>query len=265
MRKFISAVLFVCFLFILSIAVTGCAEPSGGTINGQPVATVTVPPPAPFDPVKATAEGKEFITELYGTKNPNGPICFPEKVSGEYTQCSFTYDEIDGTLKAGVILCSNKGCFEGQAPVTVPVEDRPVQVLNNSSGSTFDNNEWLLWYLLFSNGGTSYHYNSWHANTPAYGRTAYYSPTYVPTTQSRSYYTSTYSKPVSTVSTTKYTPKTTPTVSTSSSSYKSTSTTSKPAATSTSSSSKSSGYGTSTRSSGYSSGSSSRSSSSGRR
>lgn len=263
---------FFAFLFVFAL---GCAdEPSRGTINGTPAASVTVPAPAPFDPVKATAKGKEFVTGLYGTKNPNGPICLPEKVSGDYTQCSFTYNEIDGTLKAGTILCSNKGCFEGQAPVAVPAEDRPVTIVNNTTGSSggMDNSEWLLWYLMFSNGGTSYHYNSWHANTPYYGRSAYYTTSYVPTAQSRSYYTTTYSAPVKAAATTKYSSKTTPTVTTSSSGYSkststatstSTSTKSTPAATTTSSSSKSSGWGTSSRSSGYkSSGSSSSSRSS---
>lgn len=251
---------FFAFLFAFAI---GCAEPtSGGTINGQPAATVSVPPPAPFDPVKATAKGKEFVTGLYGSKNPNGPICLPEKVSGDYTQCSFTYNETDGTLKAGTILCSNRGCFEGQAPVAVPAEDRPtVQIVN---GQTQDNNDWLLWYLMFSNGGTSYHYHTWYDSTPAYGRTAYYSTTYVPTSQSRSYYTTTYSKPVSTASTTKYSTKTTPTVTasssrssgyssgtTTSSATKSTSSSSSSSTTKSTSTSRSSGWGNSSRSSGY--------------
>lgn len=243
------------FVFLFAFCL-GCAEEptyttSSGSTASTPVATV------PFDATKATAKGKEYINTLYSAKNPNGPVCLGEKVSGEYTQCSYTYTETDGSLKAGTILCSSTGCMEGSAATTINRADMPVAQVTNGSSSVSD--DWLFWYLLFNNGGTTYHYHSWYDATPSYGRTAYYSTTYTPSAQSRSYYSTTYSKPVSTASSTKYSSKTSYSssrssgYSTSSSSSKSSSTTTK------SSSSRSSGWGNSSRSSGYrSSGSSSR-------
>ena len=264
---------FFAFLFAFAL---GCAEEPSSTYTTPSGATAATPVAAtPFDPQKATAKGKEYLSTLYGTKKPNGPVCLGEKVSGEYTQCSYTYTEADGSLKAGTILCSTTGCMEGSAPTAVPVANMPVAQAGNSSDSITD--EWLFWYLLFSNGGTSSTYHHWYDSTPPYGRTGYYSPTYVPSVQSRSYYNTTYSKPVSTVSTSKYSSKTsystykpsttststyrptTTTTSSSKSTATSTSSSSKSTATSTSSSSRSSGFGSSSRSSGYrSSGSSSR-------
>lgn len=260
---------------LLALSVLGCSEPSNGHINGVPASQVTVKP-AVFDAAKATARADSYIDTLYGSKSPRGPVCMPEAVTGDYTQCSYTYTELNGTLVAGTILCSNKGCMEGEAPKIVDKQDMPAVTVVNGQSNNGLTDDWLFWYLMFNNGGTSYRYNSWYDSTPAYGRTSYYSPTYVPSAQSRSYYTSTYKAPVASTSTTKYATKTTPTVTktttttttktptstTSSTVTKSTTTTSTPAATTT----KSSGYGKSTRSSGYSSGSSSRSSSrSGRR
>lgn len=256
--------MFALFAFMLTFI--GCepaptSSSSSSTINDIPASQVVVKAPV-FNAEKATAKGKEYIDTLYGTKSPNGPVCLGETVSDEYTQCSYTYTEVDSTLKAGTILCSNRGCMEGSAATTVAKEDIPSVVVNTTTGGTSGgmSNDWLFWYILMSNGGTSYHYNSWYSNTPAYGRTAYYSPGYIPSAQSRSYYTTTYSKPVATASATKYTSKTT-SKSTVSSSTKSTSKSTAPSTVTTKKTTSSSGWGKSSRSSGYkSSGSSSRSS-----
>lgn len=231
--------LFVAFAFLFT---TGCIEPTVSQTSSSPAQKV-----ASFDPKAASAEAKKFVDTLYGTKSPNGPVCLPEANQG-YTQCSFTYTELDGTLKAGTILCDNTGCRTGELPVAIPVEDRPVA---NTSGGI--DNDWLFWYLMFNNGGTSYHYHSWYTNTPVYGRSAYYTVGYTPTVESRSYYNTTYKTSVATSTAKKY--PTTTTTKTTSSSGKSTTTTT----TTTTKSTKSTGYSTPTRTSGYRSSSSSRS------
>ncbi len=244
--------MFTLFIF-LSTFLFGCTEPetsSTTTWAPTPVAPVS------FDAAKATTRGKEYINTLYSTKSPNGPVCLGEKVSGEYTQCSYTYTENDGILKAGTILCSTTGCMEGSAATTIDKSEVPL-VASSSGTSNSVTDDWLFWYILFNSGGTTHHYHSWYDTTPSYGRTAYYSPGYTPSSQSRNYYTTTYSKPVSTASA-KYNSKTSYSSTRSSSSTASSSTATK-------SSSKSSGWGNSSRSSGYRSSGSSSSRSSGRR
>lgn len=235
---------FIAFLLIL----LGCAPETGGTINGQSPTVVKARVEA-FDPAKATLKGSEYVKALYGTKSPNGPICMPEAVANGYTQCSYTYTETDGTLKAGTILCSSTGCMDGEAAVTVASTDMPAQ----ATGSSGIDNEWLMWYLLFSNGGTSSHYHTWYSSTPDYGRGAYYASGYTPSTASKSYYTSTYKAPVTSASSSKITTKTTytsATTSTKSPSATSSSTSGTSTKATSASTKRSSGVGTSSRSSG---------------
>lgn len=235
-------------MMFLLFALSACDDaPSGGTINGQPATAVARPAPKPYDPIAVAAKAEAYVSQLYGSKSPNGPVCFPEAMQGDSTQCSFTY--LEGTvLQAGTITCSSRGCVSGEIK-PVPVEDTPQVVVQSGN---HDNNEWLYWYLLYNNGGTSVHYNTWYTTTPAVGRTSYTSTSYTPPAASTSYYRSTYRAPVTTTVTAK-TAARAPTASTSSAKSTSTTTTTKSTSTST-------GWGKSTRSTGYkSSGGSSRS------
>lgn len=237
----------------LLFALLACddAATSGGTINGQPATAVARPAPKPYDPIAVAAKAEAYVSQLYGSKSPNGPVCFPEAMQGDSTQCSFTY--LEGTvLQAGTITCSARGCVSGEIK-PVPAEDVPQVIVQNTGGS-HNNNEWMYWYLLYNTGGTTVHYNTWYTTTPAVGRTSYTSTSYTPTAASTSYYRSTYKAPVTTTTAAR-TSTTTP----STKSATSTSTTTAKPATSTST-----GWGKSTRSTGYKSsggsGSSSRSS-----
>ena len=185
-----------------------------------------------LNPAKANTAAQSFVGTLYANQNVKGPVCMPEAVVDGYTQCSFSYQETASvsdattgesvdtkTTHVGTVLCNNNGCMEGDAP-TMMAADMAPDGYAETDGHDSITDDWLFWYMLSNNGGTSYGYNSWYSNTPSYGRSAYYSRTYVPTAQSRTYYTSSYSAPVKSASTTRYSSKT-------ASSKKSTGTTSK--------------------------------------
>lgn len=206
---------------------------------------------AALDPAKAQQQAEKFTAEMYPGVAINGPICLPEEVIDHKTQCSFSFKQGED-FKAGSLICGNGGCREGSAPMVVAQDDRP----GFGSGTT-GNNDWLMWYLLFSNGGTTHHYHSWYDSTPAAYRGAYYSRGYRPPAQATSYYRSNYSKGVTSTTRSRYTPA--PTTSRPSTTAPRPTTTSpasapRPVSRPAPSTTRSSGYGTS-RSRGFSGGS----------
>lgn len=224
--------------------------------------TTTMHPPVAFSAEKATEEAEKYVETLYSTVEYNGPVCLGEKVTERYTQCSFTYMKGED-LFASTILCDNFGCIEGSAPAVVAAENRPATVVENGQDSGIPD-DWLFWYLLMNNGGASHSYHTWYHATPEYGRTAYYTTSYRPSTQSTAYYKDQYSSTVKSTATKSFTSKypttsrsstTASTTASTTSSASKTSTSSKSTAT-TSSKSRSSGWGSSSRSSGYRSSSS---------
>jgi len=213
-----------------ALLLAGCSKDSNTTTGSTSGSAVEETPP--LDPAKAAEHAKTFLATLFPDSDVNGPICLPEEVVDGYTQCSYTMaakvvEPAEGEesaapeVKIGTLLCNNAGCMEGDAPALMAEEmaaDAMAQANANTnsggSGSTHHyhhnsySDDWLFWYLLYNNGGTTYRYNSWYDSTPVVHRTAYYSTTYVPSTDSVSSYRTNYGTSVRTNSTTKYATKT---------------------------------------------------------
>lgn len=157
-----------------------------------------------FDPIKSQLQADTFVSNLFPEVEINGPICMPEAVVEDMTQCSYSM-KLEERWQVGTILCNDLGCRQGEAPAVVP-DEMAVEATNNTSGgvSSGINNDWLLWYMLFSNGGTTHHYNSWYNNTPPAYRSAYYSRTYTPSSDAVNHYKTNYSAGVSAGATKRY-------------------------------------------------------------
>lgn len=141
-------------------------------------------PKPKVDAAAAAAQAKTYMTNL-AFKDTHGPVCMPEGT--EYVQCSFTHTDAAGQ-HVSTLLCNNGGCREGTMPVAMSNLSAA-----NSPGSNGVSDDWLLYYLLLSNNNVGYNsYGSWYSNTPSYGRQAYYSPSYKPTSASKNYYSTTY-------------------------------------------------------------------------
>lgn len=246
--------------FSLLLACGGCwSDDSASVTAGTPTITSAPIQKAPLDIALATTQAEKYVDTLFATKNPKGPVCLSEASVGGKVECSFSYQEGE-QFQVKTVVCGNNGCSPGVPPSPAAVAAL-TQVPVTSTGEKSITDDWLFWYLLMSNNAGVGSYNTWYSTTPVYARTAYYTTSSRPTTEARTYYTTTYSKNVATGTSSRYTPiRTTTTTTTrattsspSGSSYKSTP-------------SKSSGYGVrpsssgSSRSSGYGSRSSSSSS-----
>jgi hypothetical protein len=212
------------FAFLIGLLASCASNETTST-----TATRAMPSAPPFNPQQAQAQAETFLRTLYPNQKLNGPVCMPEEVVDGLTQCSFTttLDGI-GPLQVGTILCGNTGCREGEAPVVVQQDLLPAQqagsttVVQNHGGV---DNDWLFWYLLWSNGATTHHYHSWYTSTPVMYRGAYYSRGYVPAPAAVTSYRTNYSRAVTTNSSSKYSYKSSYKTTPASSSYKTTPTT----------------------------------------
>lgn len=230
-------------LFSFLLACGGCWSDDSASVTSAPIQK------APLDIALATTQAEKYVDTLFATKNPKGPVCLSEASVGGKVECSFTYQEGE-ELQVKTVVCGNNGCSPGAPPSPTAVAAL-TQVPVNSAGEKNITDDWLFWYLLMSNNAGVGGYNTWYSSTPVYARTAYYTTSYRPTPEARTYYTTTYSKNVATGTSSRYTPvqattatrAATSTSTSSGSSYKSTP-------------SKSSGYGVRPSSSGSSSGSS---------
>lgn len=155
-----------------------------------------------LDVETAQLQAETYIKNLFPSTEVNGPVCMPEAVLDQYTQCSYSLPSGE-SWQVGTLLCSNLGCREGEAPAVVAADLAP-QASSTGSHSHGMSNDWLFWYMLYNSGGTRVYYTSWYDSTPAVYRSAYYGVGYRPTVESRTYYTRTYAQPIRNVSTTRF-------------------------------------------------------------
>lgn len=176
--------------FLASLLVIGCrSEPE-------------VPRTPPLDAKMAQLNADAFTGNMFPGAQVQGPICLPEAVYDQTTQCSFTVRQADGTYLAGTLLCDNNSCREGEAPALVAQDTLPTAAYAAQDGGIPD--EWLLWYMLANSGGTHYGYNSWYNSTPSYYRQTYYSRGYQPSVATIHHYHTTYAAPIQRTMTVKY-------------------------------------------------------------
>lgn len=153
-----------------------------------------------LDVETAQLQAETYIKNLFPASEVNGPVCMPEAVVDQYTQCSYSLRDGEG-WQVGTLLCSNVGCREGEAPTTVAANLAPQATAGHSHSMS---NDWLFWYMLYNSGGTRVYYSSWYDSTPPAYRSAYYGVGYRPTVESRTYYTRTYAQPIRSTSTTRF-------------------------------------------------------------
>lgn len=180
-------------MLALAISAASCSSESSRHTTSATSATVSV---RALDPESAQFHAKNYLDTLLAAGTYRGPVCLPEAVVDGMTQCSYSMDTASGN-QIGTLLCGNTGCREGQAPAVIPQEIAPQQVATNTSGHSSISDDWLFWYLLYNNGGTTHYYHSWYDSTPPAYRGAYYSTGYRPAPQTINYYHTTYSAPIS--------------------------------------------------------------------
>ncbi len=185
-------------LLVASSLLLACGNSDHRTVN-------TIPVEPPLDPQLASVNAKAYLDALIPPGQYGGPICLPETVINNMTQCSYS---LNGGTEIGTILCGNSGCYEGEAPR--PLDQNLVgqptaaAVTPGVSHSGIQTEELLLWYLLFNNGAVTHHYYDWHYATPAAYRSVYFTPLYRPPVTSINYYHTTYSAPVRSSSTQRF-------------------------------------------------------------
>lgn len=149
----------------------------------------------------AQLQAETYIKNLFPGTEVNGPVCMPEAVVDQYTQCSYSMRSGE-SWQVGTLLCSNLGCREGEAPTVVAADVAPP--VQASSGHGGMDNDWLFYYMLLNSGAVHGPYSVWYSSTPAVYRSAYYGVGYRPTIESRTYYTRTYSAPIRSTSTQRF-------------------------------------------------------------
>lgn len=179
---------------VLAVGLTACGR------EETPMATTEVLPTLNVETAQLQAE--TYIKNLFPETQVNGPVCMPEAVVDQYTQCSYSMRSGE-SWQVGTLLCSNLGCREGEAPTVVAADVAPQAQASAGGGGGMDN-DWLFYYMLLNSGAVHGPYSVWYSSTPVIYRSAYYGVGYHPSVESRTYYTRTYAAPIRTSSTQRF-------------------------------------------------------------
>ncbi len=140
----------------------------------------------------AQLQADTFLKNLFPGMVVNGPVCMPEVVVDQMTQCSYSVQDGAG-WKVGTLVCGNTGCRSAGEPL--PVRQEMMPSATTSSAGHLDN-DWLYWYLLYNNHSVGVYYNSWYVATPPSYRMGYYANHIRPSPVSVNYYHTTYAPSV---------------------------------------------------------------------